>query len=484
MADNAWRFRPAAIFIAALLPLQVHAIARRHAARIHSTKVPGGQVYVSELGIGLKSPYVLPIELGGQTLHVVADTGSFGLVMSSKRCLKADCPRRTFDHEESRTYAERGGVKRLEYISGSMLLTEAEDMFSLYGGDGAPQYRKQRFWEVRDIGPRMRHLWEQVEWDGVLGLPWVSTVPGGAASVNETTVTENFGVEAFTLCYGKTTILPNLGGVEITPSFIYWSPLGALRWSAATSYAEVLTSDKHWAVELSDVAAVHRDDEKRRQFACFGGSRCAVLLDSGSGTISLPSSHAVGLMNQLGGEVKLDCSNFEALPDLRLSLGAVELVLPREAYVQRHPLQDGMACVPLFSVADTELADGTPLWILGLPFFRQFVVEFDRKSSPARIGIAPHPGAVGKGGECPKQPELANKDATLAASSQIPRAAATRQQQPSKDVVALSSAAAGLAHPWQSSADTAAVDAFSMGFGCAWPSGENASQPKVCGAYL
>lgn len=377
--------------------------------RLAATRSVAADVHVTELGDGsIKSQYVLPVEIGGQRLDVLPDTGSFSLVVSSKRCPESSCPQRAFDPEASSTYKQRSGKKVLTYISGTMVLSEAQDEMQLFGDDS--EHKVQRFWEVRGLGDSMADLWEKVEWDGVLGLSWLKTVPGGMRSQNESTVTETFGVQSFTICLGRTTMLGDLGGVDITPSFIYWSPPGAIKWSAATSYVDVLDTGIEWTVPISDVAAVHRDDQKLRQFACFGEEKCAVLVDSGTGTMTLPSMHAQALINQLG-DIAFDCSNFDTLPDIHLKLGSIDVVLTREMYVQRNELRGGkQTCMGLFIVEDVALKDGTPLWILGLPFFRQFVVEFDRVSTPPRIGISPHPGALGKDGkaigQCPSEPAL------------------------------------------------------------------------------
>merc|ERR1712232_1399455 len=106
---------------------------------------------------------------------------------------------------------------------------------------------------------------------------------------------------------------------------------------------------------------------------------------------------------------------FEDMPDLVFRLGGIHLTLPREAYVEQS--QYGYAsqpsCTSMLMSSDATI-DGKFLWILGLSFFRQFVVEFVRSRTPPQVGFAAHPGGTGPtashggGGECPSQPRVAN----------------------------------------------------------------------------
>jgi len=149
---------------------------------------------VSRLGNGsVYGRHLLTIQLGGQPLRVVADTGSFGLVVSSQRCPDWSCPVRKFNHTASHTYEQRAGFKVVKYMSGSVHLQEAGDDMRLFDGS-----KRQGFWEIAELGYRMKDLWAQVQFDGILGLPWLATVPGDD-SANEATVTETFGVQSFTL---------------------------------------------------------------------------------------------------------------------------------------------------------------------------------------------------------------------------------------------------------------------------------------------
>jgi len=373
-----------------------------------------GQIPVSELGDGTtEHEHQLVIHLGGQALRVVPDTGSFELVVSSTRCAQDQCPRRKFDHSSSKTYEACGDAKQMTYLSGSVSALEACDKLQLFGGGAA---KAQRFSEITGMGASMRGLWDKAQWDGVLGLSWRSTLPGElGASANATTVLENFGVQTFSFCLGRRRISPS--GSHFPPSFIYWGPAG---WQSQ-SFADV-ASDMYWAVALGEAAAVARDVGR----AGGGGDtpqplpvgEGLALMDTGAGFISMPSRS----YTELVGELRDDCSNFEAMPDLRFRLGdGVSVSMRREAFISRQTLGYGNNtwefCMPLVKPTVTSL-DGAPLWILGVPFFQAFVVEFDRSQRPARVGISPHPGAsnvAGGGGECPPEPPLAAATAALPA---------------------------------------------------------------------
>lgn len=390
-------------------------------------------IAVSELGDGtISGMYLLQVELGGQPLHVIADTGSFGLVVSSLRCNQKVCPVRAFNHSSSRTYRPLGsGSKKVNYISGSVEMLDGQDEMRLFNG-----LKKQTFWEITDMRGSMVTSWDMMKMDGILGLPWLSSVPGENSS-NELTVLENFGVKAFTFCLGRSTYQSRFKGVNITPSFIYWAPPGMLQWPS-TKYVDVI-GDKHWAVSLSEVSVRHRDDMKMRRFACFGGAPCAALIDTGSKMSTIPVPFMAGFMAQIGGKVESDCSNYDSLPDLHFQLSGVEFMLPRASYVNNF---GNVRCTLAFTTSSV-LMGGMPLWVFGAPFLREFIVEFDRSRQPARIGFSPHPGASGAGGKCPREPPVKNVKFFMTSKSAVLATAISTDFQEEPDLPVLTGLSGG-----------------------------------------
>lgn len=105
---------------------------------------------------------------------------------------------------------------------------------------------------------------------------------------------------------------------------------------------------------------------------------CAAVLDSGTSLLAAPSSIVLALQRFLDEELRgRPCSakHVKSLPDLAFELGGVKLRLPATSYAGTDP-EGGTGCVALLSAVDKETQFG-PMWIFGLPFFRQYYTTFD-----------------------------------------------------------------------------------------------------------
>jgi len=359
--------------------------------------VANGQkgVVVSELRNVANRQFLIEVELGGQRLHLAPDTGSFGLVVTSRRCSAAPCPARAFDPAASDTYEALNATKGALFGSGRLWMRAAQDELVLPGVG----QRRQRFWEIVRFGDRMADMWETAEFEGILGLSWRSTVPSfndtSGTIMTENTVLENFGIESFTVCLGRVEMRP-YDTALVTPSRIYWSRPGALEWQAHTTYMDVV-GENHWAVKLGDVSLWHVTQEKPWNIACWS-EPCAAVIDLGSSALSAPHKHMRDLLTMIG-NVSPDCSNFPLLPTLQLRLGGsgeagINITLPPRVYVDRVAYSNSMASCSLRLTAHNHLvtSTGAPMWVLGQPFLQEFACEFDRLRAPARIGVSAHPG--------------------------------------------------------------------------------------------
>lgn len=254
----------------------------------------------------------------------------------------------------------------------------------------------------------MQKLFEQSGIESILGLPWMSTTP----ETSTKTVSETFQLKLFGVCLGKHARWQSIGysGSEITvswygvesnsPSRIYW---GRAPWQSM-SYMPLVRDARHWAVPLSNIkvdggtGGTLMPDE----VACWH-EPCVAVIDTGASGILAPSSHAYGLYQRFGG-VKGDCSNFEQLPTVHFRLGGpgaagIDVTLKPKHYVKRLKYISGAlateSCKTQFAPITLDGYGVVPVWVLGVPFLQEYVVEFDRSQYPARIGVAPHPGECG-----------------------------------------------------------------------------------------
>lgn len=357
--------------------------------------------------------FAIEVKLGGQRMYVMLDTGSYRLTVTSKRCPESECPHRAFNPAASKTYKQH--TKKTESSFGTGHVWEQEAVDELQFGAYGP--RHQEFWEILKLDQSMHDLWNQTQFDGILGLSWRKTVPDAG---NETTVLEHFQVDAFTVCLGRSsgwsavqssgrTVQVLMNGVAGgTPSRIYWGRDGAQN-LGHFARMEVL-GDQHWAVNLSNISVLHKM-QGLQKLACWD-EPCAAVIDTGSSVLSAPKHHVSRLRRALG--VKYGCSNWANLPDLHFHLGGkgteagVDVVLPARSYAKHVQLKAVTASShdenksvqePLITeICEPRLGDSTFLnadiavWILGVPFLQEYVCEFDRSRFPAQVGIAAHPG--------------------------------------------------------------------------------------------
>eukprot|EP00746_Dinoflagellata_sp_MGD_P002365 gnl/MRDRNA2_/MRDRNA2_104589_c0_seq1.p1 gnl/MRDRNA2_/MRDRNA2_104589_c0~~gnl/MRDRNA2_/MRDRNA2_104589_c0_seq1.p1 ORF type:complete len:576 (+),score=101.09 gnl/MRDRNA2_/MRDRNA2_104589_c0_seq1:224-1729(+) len=425
--------------------------------------------------------YLATITVGGQKLKVVPDTGSFSLLVTSTRCRKKECPRRSFDPEGSPTYEMLQREDFVQYGSGRVWTKGARDEVSLAGRSA----RKINFWEITRVGDKMETLWENARFDGIMGLGW----RGLAQSTLEKTILETFEVKFLTFCFG--TVNMKVGDMRETPSRIYWDELGAksLGDQKFQNIQVLAGTVNHWAVKIASVGVSHIIEDKPFHVSCGDDQPCAAILDTGTSIISPPIRQLRHILDRIG-PIASDCSNFEYLPTLHFWLGGDEkdgkgfhVRLPPSAYIRRisyHSLNkrlkkfrermkrslnsarsDGSSehashnvskaflqkeepsgpitseglpeeaehetsgdskvekdtettaqkdddidkeektsddkeereyhCSHRFLFSLIESQHG-PVWIIGAPFFQNYLARFDRSKDPPSVGLVKHPG--------------------------------------------------------------------------------------------
>jgi len=320
--------------------------------------------------------YTINITVAGEVMPVIPDTGSFSLLVTSKRC--AVCPQQAFDHVDAEARGaydpneEDAVVERVSFGSGAVKVRLSFADVELGSSEA-----RTALWEITHSDSSMNEVWRGASFEGIFGLGWKKE------DRNETTVLEALDINEFAFCMGRS---PKAQG-----TLHFGTSLPDRR----QGYADVV-GENHWGVSLSKLT-VARDGA---QTLCTD-SKCGALVDSGTSQLLLPPEHVVAFKDMIG-HVDPHCSNYEQLPDLVFELGGHEVRLTREAY-SRRLVMGGIPKVradgPRLIFEKTEakeycwltigsailMSDHGPVWIFGMPFFREHLVSFDRANK--RIGI-------------------------------------------------------------------------------------------------
>jgi len=133
-------------------------------------------------------------------------------------------------------------------------------------------------------------------------------------------------------------------------------------------YYTPVTQQTYWSVSIEGFSV------GGSTVAC--GSGCNGIVDTGTSLLVGPYGGISAILNALN--VASDCSNYDSLPALSITLGGgLSLQLSPAIYVERA----GGQCAPLI-----QGALGTPMYILGDTVIRGFYLEFDRGNN--RVGFA------------------------------------------------------------------------------------------------
>lgn len=338
---------------------------------------------------------VVVLDIGGQRIDVLLDTGSFDLVLASALC--KSCGGRVFRTTESRTFHFEQPLEMhtFSYGSGNIEAIKGYDNVS------AGPYRAPRmpFWLISSLDENVQAAWAPHEFEGLLGL-----------GLKRSTVSDALGIRNFSLCLarggGGGGLLGGGGGV------LYWNGRDeGLPWGTPQPVAQtVRDSGLHWELQVPYISL---------GAARLCDRRCRVVLDAGTALVAVPWVDSRDLALALPA-VPPNCSLL-GLPSLRVDLprgGVAEL--PPSSYVarlsggdegalaemalrgriawrpagQEAPGCTGPSCgtaavkdslrKPPRCAAVLMVSKG-PRWILGLPFFREHAVHFDRAAKQVTL---------------------------------------------------------------------------------------------------
>eukprot|EP00927_Polykrikos_kofoidii_P003294 TRINITY_DN11311_c0_g1_i1.p1 TRINITY_DN11311_c0_g1~~TRINITY_DN11311_c0_g1_i1.p1 ORF type:complete len:475 (-),score=75.75 TRINITY_DN11311_c0_g1_i1:134-1519(-) len=367
--------------------------------------------------------YTASVVVGSQKLDVILDTGSFDVVIFSSRC--TSCGRGSFyERSKSSTYTEGDLLTEATYGSGAELSQSATEFMQM----GPLHVEKQLFWEVVyaeipvlssnnfqaifGVGPpgeakvEARDIWQT--YDSIISIfnsagfpiPQGFTVERYQEEVPKIkTLLENFGTHRFSIC------LERPSGA---PGHFIWNDRDPEKSLGVFEEIEV-AGRITWGVKLSNAEFRSKSDGERVFLAC---DQCSAIVDSGTSLLMVPTDVYNSVVQELSG-IGADCGDLHLLPDLVFRLGDTEVSLPPSAYIgiveeeTRNLMSPLRALFPWLSnlikptsEKQCELLLGTidaatqlgPLWILGMPFFRQYYTTFQlgqhMRSSSRKLFVA------------------------------------------------------------------------------------------------
>ena len=382
--------------------------------------------------------FMVPMGIGstGQQLQFIPDSGSFSVVLASTMCSACGVGGHTlFDYDASSTYeASDGDGVSLAYGQGSVTCETGTDNVNLAGLTG-----NQVLLLMTD---QSLDGFEYSAYDGVMGMG-KNADSSGDDSDSQPAVLTTLGQDAFGVCVGQDLGVGQGGRLDLA------SNIGSLPYPYSSSSQLTTVGDYHWGLRISNVGINNAsgitlmDGNNDYGFhPCDSGNNCAAIIDSGTSMLVGPWLHVEGilaLVDQGGGvlsELMMESSCeatrsdgsriIDELPSIVLTLGEerAQFELQPEMYMgsvglsgasdlaawkylerrRKLPIeklrQASSSCMPMFqyieacsSQLECEMSTpqmtehNGPLWILGLPMFRQFAIAFDRSSDPAKISL-------------------------------------------------------------------------------------------------
>jgi hypothetical protein len=327
--------------------------------------------------------YHANLEVGGQVVSGIMDTGSFELVVVSTRC--EICTDPPYDRNRSTTYHESSKEDKMvthHYGSGPTTSRVGYEHVSV----GPLVAWNQTFYELQDHNITALH---SASFDAIVGI-------GGGGDEGTPSLLSGFNVSEYSVCLERGSFASG------------WLTWGGDLEDKSIALQMPVVGEHHWAVALTRIlpaglSSILNEEQMAAAGVLLCGDGCAAVLDSGTSLIAAPSTALQGLSLILP-EVHPNCSNFADMPTLELDLGGHRLLLPPEAYVLRMTGTQVEAdsvwdilhfrpkvlkvdeCFMAFMPINRRTKYG-PLWILGMPFFREFHVTFDGVHQGAKRSV-------------------------------------------------------------------------------------------------
>lgn len=394
-----------AALAAALLP-GAAALRSRTQPDAESEKQP----YRQRLGNVEDVVYFGNITVGGQRLKAILDTGSFELVLFSKRC--PNCGTSLYNEKASATFKKGSNTKVHAYGSGTCRAQDGYDMVEL----GKDMAKRQALWLTTEC---QMPVLSKVGFNAIVGLG----PPGQAVQVAENDLvtledmilqfakqheraplelTQQRDATAHTLAVarekpdllesmGVKTFSACLGRERHSPGYLIWND--QTRRDVRGVMRLQVEGNLTWGVSLKDFGF----HEHSNDFVIGCGDGCGAVVDTGTSLFAVPTPIYEEFSKQLQNlGLEMDCSDLHHFPDLVMKIDGQRLRFPPSTYLgnfigelsaeakqyvrmdrlgeswKKHPCQ--LLMMDLGPIQQTTLG---PMIVIGMPFFREYYTTFD-----------------------------------------------------------------------------------------------------------
>jgi len=354
--------------------------------------------------------YAGTFRIGGQDVRGVLDTGSFELLVFSRNCHTCG-EAAAYDEMLSQATHKGGHKKVLAYGSGRCDCIDIQDEVKIGSAVVAaqdlwmaekcemPLLSSASFDSVVGVGPpgqvakvARRKLAEQakLEEDYVnQSKPVPEDVREAKRKIleelhdgeNKKTLLENLDIKTFSACFGR---------ASGTPGWITWND--ARREGVPGVRKVHVAGEVTWGIKLGEVGFSSPSGEE--VLGCKDG--CGAIVDTGTSLLGVPSELYSVLRAHLSPDGQhVECHDLHDLPKLFITIGEHRFYLPPTAFVgkmygsvsaevQSYLHKDSFSsqkCSLLFMNMGNQKTQFGPMFILGIPFLREFYTTFDLGSS-------------------------------------------------------------------------------------------------------
>lgn len=360
--------------------------------------------------------YTASLKVGGQQVQGILDTGSFDLLVFSRGC--GNCGAAAA-YDEHRSQDVKFGKRNRDqnYGSGSCTAVDALDKVQV-GNAVVPQ---QDMWMAKDcqmpvlesasfsaivgIGPpghlrraadnrlsETKKLEEAYISDGMEVPPTVKDSIRQAHediedSAKKVELLMSLGVQRISACYGR-----HAG----SPAWLVWNDIK--RAGEPGVYQVPIKGILTWGVQMGAVGLM---DESGKQSAMSCQDGCGAIIDTGTSLIGVPSIIYNRITEELSPDGDtVDCGSISRMPRLLVTLGGKAFHLHPSTYVGKMynslnqesvgfmrstteaERQPAMRCSLLLMDLGGRKTQFGPMFILGIPFMREFYTTFDLGTGP------------------------------------------------------------------------------------------------------
>ncbi|GAB5355274.1 hypothetical protein AAMO2058_000191200 [Amorphochlora amoebiformis] len=326
--------------------------------KIHLDDINNSQ-YVGEISVGTPP----------QPFHVIFDTGSSNLWITSTECNSDAClAHHQFDRKKSSTFKSVGVDMNVKFGTGSIEGYLAQDNFKL----GPLDVPSQTFGEItNEVG----QVFLTGKFDGILGLSFPSLSAAGYTPAFDNIISQNLLPRNIISFYYDDA---DSGVVLGEPSTELFKP----------PMVFIKVSKKfYWELILKDILVGDRSMAETTDL-CPGSDSCKIVADTGTSLLTGPSQAVSEILKAI--DIS-DCGDFRGLPDITYVLqdqrGEYSFrIEPHYYYISSTGREK---CKPGFMALDVPAPRG-PLWILGDVFFRKYFTSFDRDRNAIGFAVARH----------------------------------------------------------------------------------------------